>query len=156
MATEQTFSCPSCAEAFPSFTQLKSHMYHEHGRTVSKAILYGAPRPVAETKWFTCDHCGEKFRGRSNYDAHIRDMLQGAQARREAAERWEQRRREQQRVEVEEHQRRMSPGPRALDIGPAQGLPNATKPVMDGGSWLIVGVLSAAAVKFVADQLTKK
>ena len=156
MATEQTFSCPSCPEAFTSFTQLKSHMYHEHGRTVSKAILYGAPRPVAETKWFTCDHCGEKFRGRSNYDAHIRDMLQGAQARREASERWEQRRREQQRAEVEEHQRRMSPSPNNLDIGPTQALPAAKKPVMDGGSWIIVGVLSAAAVKFAAGHLTKK
>ena len=154
MATEQTFSCPSCSEAFPSFNKLKSHMYHDHGRTVSKAILYGAPRPVAETKWFTCDHCGEKFRGRSNYDAHIRDMLQGAQARREAAERWEQRRREQQRAEVEEHQRRMSPSPKHLDIGPT--LPAAKKPVMDGASWLIVAVLAATAVQLVSDYRAKK
>ena len=156
MATEQTFSCPSCSEAFPSFKKLKSHMYHDHGRTVSKAILYGAPRPVAETKWFTCDHCGEKFRGRSNYDAHIRDMLQGAQARREAAERWEQRRREQQRAEVEEHQRRMSPSPKDLDIGPTQALPAAKKPVMDGASWLIVAVLAATAVQLVSDYRAKK
>ena len=109
MATEQTFSCPSCSEAFPSFNKLKSHMYHDHGRTVSKAILYGAPRPVAETKWFTCDHCGEKFRGRSNYDAHIRDMLQGAQARREAAERWEQRRRTASEARYSPPQQQVAP-----------------------------------------------
>jgi len=82
----QTFSCPDCSESFPSFSQLKGHMYHSHGRTVSKATLYGAPRPKEETEWIRCPECGEEFRGETAYRKHLADIRRSRERDRELEE----------------------------------------------------------------------
>lgn len=100
-----TFSCPDCSEQYASFSMLKSHMYHSHGRTVSKAILYGAPRPLAETQWFTCDHCGERFQGATAYGKHMREMRQYQEQTRRDNDRMWDRLAEQSRQEQAEYDR---------------------------------------------------
>ena len=105
MATMQTFSCPDCSEAFPSFSQLKGHIYHAHGRTVSKAILYGAARPEEETEWLTCDHCGESFLGQRKFAAHLRELRRSGEASKEAEERYEHRERDLLRAQAEADQK---------------------------------------------------
>lgn len=107
MATTQTFSCPECSSAFPSFSQLKSHMFHAHGRTVSKAILYGAARPAEETEWITCEHCGERFLGQRKFAAHLRELRRSGEASKEAEERYQERERDLRRAQAEEHQKMM-------------------------------------------------
>jgi uncharacterized C2H2 Zn-finger protein len=86
MAKTQTFSCPNCSETFPSFSQLKGHMYHSHGRTVSKAILYGAPRPKEETEWIRCPECGENFQGETAYRKHRAEIRRAQERDRELEE----------------------------------------------------------------------
>jgi uncharacterized C2H2 Zn-finger protein len=88
----QTFACPDCSEAFPSFSKLKSHMYYAHGRTVSKAILYGAPRPKEETEWIRCPECGEDFQGETAYSKHRAEIRRAQERDRELAELQYQRR----------------------------------------------------------------
>ena len=102
MAEAQTHSCPDCDERFDSFNKLKSHMYSEHGRAVSKAMLYGTQRPVEETKWYTCDHCGERFQGLTNYSKHQREMRRAVEQEEDLERRAQIRRRE---ARIEERRR---------------------------------------------------
>lgn len=120
MADTQTFACPDCGEQHPSFSKLKSHMYYAHGRTVSKAILYGAPRPLAETEWFTCDHCGERFQGATAYGKHQREMRQYREQSRLADARMWERLAEQSRQEQEAYDRlvQRSAPPPVVEVAP--------------------------------------
>ena len=126
MNDTQTFACPDCSAEYDSFSKLKRHMYYVHGRTVSKAILYGAPRPLAETQWFTCDHCGERFQGATAYGKHQREMRQYQEQSRRDSDRMWARLAEQSRQEQEEYNRllqRRAPPPVVVAAPPTYAAP---------------------------------
>ena len=140
------YICPVCSARFDSRTQLKSHAFKEHGVYVSAgrgSRAVGPPR-------FECPECGELFHSQGELWKHQRQIREQAAASRRRKDNWMKRLQEQAIAERAARDAEVAAA-RALygaerRAAEQERAERASRPVMDAGSWMLVGIFGAAAV----------